>query len=575
MTDARQHFSAVKKWLVMRKRPLLLVASILLTVEIGLQIFYPSNRALPLSQVDGRRIGIVDQQGMQAYLDYRYGRQPLEVKTGDVTTKTTLAEAGLPPDYTYMHTKASNYPFWQRLIPLSLIVKPLLTNIDPQLRTDNAQLASFADKVVLNCNLTPENAQLSIKDSEVVLSPSRKGRNCQADEIKLSLKAIKTPSVTSLTPPVEVVEPERSDEQLQPLVSQAKSITNRGVSFKLGDKTYPVPKETLAGWIKFTEDEKTKAISLGLDKEKVTQYLLEQEKKIYVAPGTTVVTVENGAEISRSEGTAGLGLDKAATAQQIENSLLKSSTDTVIQAKLATLPAKVRYNRNYNNDQTGLDLLLADLVREKGNYGIALYELSGQKRISSAEGGKRFITASTYKLFVAYAVLKEVEAGRMSWNQEITRGRNLDRCFEDMIVKSDNPCAETLGKKLGWKNIQGMMQGLGMKNTFLAQAPTYDNYSTASDEALFLAKLERGELVQGDSRERLLSAMKRQVYRQGIPAGTSAPVADKVGFLFGLLHDASIVYNPKGTYVLVVLTDDSSWDDIADTTRRIETLLAK
>ena len=49
-------------------------------------------------------------------------------------------------------------------------------------------------------------------------------------------------------------------------------------------------------------------------------------------------------------------------------------------------------------------------------------------------------------------------------------------------------------------------------------------------------------------------------------------MADKVGFLDGLLHDAAIVYSPSGTYVLVIMTDGSSWAEIAALTRKIEEL---
>jgi beta-lactamase class A len=47
-------------------------------------------------------------------------------------------------------------------------------------------------------------------------------------------------------------------------------------------------------------------------------------------------------------------------------------------------------------------------------------------------------------------------------------------------------------------------------------------------------------------------------------------VANKVGFLDGLLHDAAIVYTSSGTYILVVLSDGSSWQNIAELTRQIE-----
>lgn len=66
--------------------------------------------------------------------------------------------------------------------------------------------------------------------------------------------------------------------------------------------------------------------------------------------------------------------------------------------------------------------------------------------------------------------------------------------------------------------------------------------------------------------------MKRNIYRQGIPAGANGQVANKVGFLDGLLHDAAIVYSPSGTYALSIMTDGSNWGTIAELTRQIEKL---
>jgi beta-lactamase class A len=71
-------------------------------------------------------------------------------------------------------------------------------------------------------------------------------------------------------------------------------------------------------------------------------------------------------------------------------------------------------------------------------------------------------------------------------------------------------------------------------------------------------------LLSETDNNRLLDDMKKQVFREGIPAGVpDAEVADKVGFLDGLLHDASIVYSPKGDFILVILTDGQTWESIA------------
>jgi beta-lactamase class A len=139
-----------------------------------------------------------------------------------------------------------------------------------------------------------------------------------------------------------------------------------------------------------------------------------------------------------------------------------------------------------------------------------------------------------------------------------------------MIVKSDNACAEALYKKIGYQKTIDDVRKLGLPNTVLDSEA---QKTSAGDLATFLTKLQSGSIgLKDSSRERLLDAMKRNQYRQGIPSGASGAVANKVGFLNGLLHDAAIVNSSKGDYVLVIMTDGSSWANIADLTQKIESL---
>ena len=110
-----------------------------------------------------------------------------------------------------------------------------------------------------------------------------------------------------------------------------------------------------------------------------------------------------------------------------------------------------------------------------------------------------------------------------------------------------------------------------MKSTNFLDADSYK--TTPNDLAQFTAMLESRQLpISRASQDKLINAMRRNVYRQGIPAGSKGPVADKVGFLDALLHDAAIVYSPSGTYALAIMTDGSSWAEIAALTRKIEEL---
>ena len=71
----------------------------------------------------------------------------------------------------------------------------------------------------------------------------------------------------------------------------------------------------------------------------------------------------------------------------------------------------------------------------------------------------------------------------------------------------------------------------------------------------------------------LLEKMGRQLYPYGIPAGSKGKVYDKVGFLWSYIHDTGIVYHPKGTYVLTVMTSGYSYAKIAEITRQVEAIM--
>jgi beta-lactamase class A len=232
----------------------------------------------------------------------------------------------------------------------------------------------------------------------------------------------------------------------------------------------------------------------------------------------------------------------------------------------------VEYSRSYTPTDAGMSALLKHYAESHtGTFGISLIELSDKRRKASYQDDKTFTTASTYKLFVAYSALKRVEEGAWQWLDQIQGGRNLEKCFDDMIVRSDNACAEAMLQKIGYKAATSEIQALGLKNTTFLKGDT--PITTAGDLSLFNAMLQSNQVLsQQASRDRLLAAMKRNIYRQGIPAGTSSQVADKVGFLDGLFHDAAIVYAPTGPYVLTIMSDGSNWATIADLTRQIESL---
>lgn len=79
--------------------------------------------------------------------------------------------------------------------------------------------------------------------------------------------------------------------------------------------------------------------------------------------------------------------------------------------------------------------------------------------------------------------------------------------------------------------------------------------------------------MSGWSREYLLTALKRHHYTKGIPSGSKGSAHNKVGFLWDYSNDSAVVYHPRGTYTIAVLTKGLSFYAIADITREIEAIM--
>lgn len=220
-----------------------------------------------------------------------------------------------------------------------------------------------------------------------------------------------------------------------------------------------------------------------------------------------------------------------------------------------------------------LTSFLESLVASKsGNYGVSVREIGGSNRSAAVGGDQAFKTASIYKLFAAYTVYKEIEAGRLSAGDSITVSRQdsdpddisgkttVGNCLKLMITNSSDACGIyflELGGNLRTK-INQQMRGLGLTNTNIVAG---DNKTSANDVATFLTKLEDGSSgLRENHRSELLKNMRDQRFRNGIPAGTGAPTANKVGWLLQsgdgtkTLNDAGIVDGPNGKYVLSIFS---------------------
>ena len=201
-------------------------------------------------------------------------------------------------------------------------------------------------------------------------------------------------------------------------------------------------------------------------------------------------------------------------------------------------------------------------IAEPASIAVVAFDVTGEKLLVDLNEGQQFTSASTYKLYVAYSMFEAVNGGDWDWEDRLLGSRTLGECFDDMIIESDNDCPERWLELVGPATVQKQMTQLGLTDTNVEWSAMR---TTASDLAHFLDLVVMGDVLSPEDRLRLTGAMEVQNYREGIPAGIpSAVVWDKVGFLEGLLHDAAVVKSDKGEMILVILTEGSSWETIAE-----------
>ncbi len=575
MMKLRNKIDHILKKVNPNRTVLIRIGGALVLLILLVQFVYPSDKLPLFSTVDGVNLSGWKKSDAVKHLESLSDKQATTIELGSINKQFDSpkpANFGLTVSHE-SRISSTGYPWYIRIVPTSILWFGLIQSEDaPTYTTDKAKAAAYVTaKLGENCSIAAKDATLRQSGDTLELVKSTAGGTCSVDEAVKALSSA-APVIgkdSTVTIPVDVTAPSVGDTSARKLAETLNTNSLGGIKLKVADKQLTVPQKDALSWLTFTS--KDGDLTFEATAEKANAYLSKNVTPLVAKPaGVTKVSTVDFLETSRNDGATGQTLAVELTLGDVAN-VLRGNKE-VATAAATPLAPKVEYTRTYTKSSNGIAAQLRFYDEDNaGVFGVSFVEIGGQGLSAQHNGNRQFVTASTYKLFVAFSVLRRVDAGQMKWDDaNIAGGRNLSTCFDDMIVKSDNACAEALIKKIGAKDLNDDIKSLGLSNTAFKSD---NNVTTANDLANYLGQLEQGRMpIKPESRERLLGAMKRNVYRQGVPAGSSGQTADKVGFLWGLLHDAAIVYSPKGTYVLSVMTDGSSWGNIADLTRKIEAL---
>lgn len=258
------------------------------------------------------------------------------------------------------------------------------------------------------------------------------------------------------------------------------------------------------------------------------------------------------------------------------SSVSTSSTSASSTAKVTTL-SKTQVAAKQQSIKQALNTYLAQITKS-GHVAVSFYNLAPVAGSSaakakdaavyaegalatSANAQTQMVAASTYKLYITAWLFHEVAIGAKTWTSSDESG------FQAMIVNSQNDYAESVLKGAGTP-INAYLSQFGITSPFHYSGAA----TTSSDNLLTMLKLlvkGQGPFADATYRNKLLTAMGKQVYRDGIPAAASAAdpgstVQDKVGWLGTTDNDAAIVTTAEGQrYLLVIMTDNGSYQNFS------------
>lgn len=539
------------------------------------QLLYPYGRVVPFQTIDTLAVGGWQKQDAAWELAHQNAASDVQIIFGERTQaqhSPAAGDLGISANYEPV-IEAANYAWYWRLVPTSIFWLDAVNNADvaPSYHYDDAKIDEYMEgELGGSCRIAPINATAEVSEGEIRAVPAENGGTCEEDEVRAALTSAEPVLAqnTEVRIAMEEVPAELQKDDVQPLVDAMNAALEGGIQVAYDGGALDIAADDVRSWLEFSTEENTLQVNFS---EAAGEFLNEQLAESLNTPaGVSKITTRDFVEVSRENGATGRAFEAGKTLDELRNYLL-GKTDKVEAATRQVAPRE-EYTRQYSSSDRGLSALMQHFAEDNdGVYGASLIELDGKRRRAGYQDTRKFTTASTYKLYVAYSALKRVESGEMKWSDQIAGGRDLAKCFDDMIVKSDNPCAEALVAKIGYRPLTVDAQSIVSQNTTFLDTESYK--TTAGDLSTFMASLATGQIsLNQSSQNRLIDALKRNEFRQGVPAGATGQVADKVGFLNGLLHDAAIVYSPSGTYALSVMTDGSSWAKIAELTREIEKL---
>jgi beta-lactamase class A len=541
---------------------------------IGAQMMYPLCRAVPFATLSGESVGWWKEEELAGELARRYDGTMVKFKTASgLDEEAALKNAGAEQQASANIERLRQYPFWQRLIPFSILwqrpnVEQTSVSFSPSV------LRTFSIDVAKKLTTVPQNATLSITNGELIATSDSDGQLVTADDVRRALETtggFTLGQTTVVDIDSTIQRPETISSDLREVRDEAERAIAREIRFTSSNETViEVTAKQRASWLEIAAT-KEGVPELAVNRKALQSYFAALNKTYGTPAGETKITLVNGIETGRTTGKNGEAIRQNEMADLVVTRLLSADApDEDIPLVFTKLTPSITYNGRYTSSEAGLRAYVRDITRD-GNITLSIRQLSGNNWSASGGGATSRVSASTFKLYVALYLFDQMNKGNTSWNDSML-DTTVSTCFDRMTIASTNPCAYEWLNQWGRGTVNNFLYANGFSTATTFTHPLASHTST-DDLVRFMAGLETGSLIGGEHRDRLLSSLNSHPYRSGVPAGSAGRVHNKVGFLWDYLTDGSIVYHADGTYVMGIITKGQSYARIAEITRELEKIM--
>lgn len=227
----------------------------------------------------------------------------------------------------------------------------------------------------------------------------------------------------------------------------------------------------------------------------------------------------------------------------------------------------------------------------KGETSVYVSPTDSTEEVVSNSKAQR--AASNIKLFILITAYQQVNEGKLNLNDKYTLKdsdkvdgtgeiRNMSSgseismqdLLEDMMEDSDNTAANIVIRQLGGMDkVNAQIKKTGAKDTKLermlmdtdALKDGKDNYTSVADLGMVLKKIYNHQMVSTKYDNAMLDILKKNNNHTKLPHDLpeEATVYNKTGEFddYGVENDAAIFGNNKGSFVIVVMSQDGSRDE--------------